>query len=78
MLDRGIGPCAQHRDVDARGFHFTGRRLGERAVLGRRHHRAAVTVSERGTIKAPERRAFGFNVNVKRIEALTVRKEAIK
>jgi O-succinylbenzoate synthase len=37
-----------------------------------------VTVSTRGTIKAPEAPGIGFNVNLKRVEALTVRKEAIK
>jgi len=37
-----------------------------------------VTVSERGTIKAPEAPGIGFSVNVPRIEALTVRKETIK
>jgi O-succinylbenzoate synthase len=37
-----------------------------------------VTVSPRGTIKAPEAPGIGFNVNLKRIEVLTVRKETIK
>jgi len=37
-----------------------------------------VTVSERGTIKAPEAPGIGFDINLKRIEALTVRKETIK
>jgi len=37
-----------------------------------------VKVSERGTIEPPEAPGIGFNVNVKRIEALTVRKETIK
>jgi O-succinylbenzoate synthase len=37
-----------------------------------------VTVSSRGTIKVPDAPGIGFNVNLKRIEALTVRKETIK
>jgi O-succinylbenzoate synthase len=37
-----------------------------------------VTVSPRGTIKVPDAPGIGFNVNLKRIEALTVRNETIK
>jgi O-succinylbenzoate synthase len=37
-----------------------------------------VTVSARGTIKVPDAPGIGFNVNLKRIEALTVRNETIK
>src|SRR5690349_22213391 len=37
-----------------------------------------VTVSARGTIKVPDGPGIGFNVNLARIEALTVRKETIK
>jgi o-succinylbenzoate synthase len=37
-----------------------------------------VMVSERGTIKVPDAPGIGFNVNLKRIEALTVRQETIK
>ena len=37
-----------------------------------------VTVSARGTIKAPDAPGIGFAINLPRIEALTVRKETIK
>jgi O-succinylbenzoate synthase len=36
-----------------------------------------VTVSARGTIAAPGRPGIGFDINVKRIEQLTTRKETI-
>jgi O-succinylbenzoate synthase len=36
-----------------------------------------VTVSDRGTIKAPDAPGIGFNINLLRFDALTVRKETI-
>jgi O-succinylbenzoate synthase len=36
-----------------------------------------VTVSSRGTIAAPDKPGIGFEVNIKRIEQLTTRKEVI-
>jgi O-succinylbenzoate synthase len=38
----------------------------------------AVTVSARGTIEAPTAPGIGFQVNLPRIESLTVRKATIK
>jgi hypothetical protein len=35
-------------------------------------------VRARGTIKPPDAPGIGFNINLPRIEALTVRKEAIQ
>jgi O-succinylbenzoate synthase len=37
-----------------------------------------VSVSKNGTIKAPEGPGIGFEVNLSRIEALTVRHESIR
>lgn len=37
-----------------------------------------VTVTEAGTIKAPDSPGIGFNVNVKRVEELTIRKETLR
>ena len=37
----------------------------------------AVTVSPRGTIMPPEAPGIGYNVNLRRLDALTVRKETI-
>jgi L-alanine-DL-glutamate epimerase-like enolase superfamily enzyme len=36
-----------------------------------------VTVSSSGTITAPDKPGIGFEVNLERVEELTVRKEAI-
>ena len=78
MLESGIGRAHNIAMSTLAGFTLPGdvsasARYWEEDII-----EPPVTVSERGTIKAPEGPGIGFNVNVKRIEALTVRKETIK
>jgi len=78
MLESGIGRAHNIAMSTLAGFTLPGdvsasTRYWEEDII-----EPAVTVSDRGTIKAPEAPGIGFNVNLKRIEALTVRKEIIK
>ena len=78
MLESGIGRAHNIAMSTLAGFTLPGdvsasARYWEEDII-----EPPVTVSERGTIKAPEASGIGFNVNVKRIEALTVRREIIK
>ena len=78
MLESGIGRAHNIAMSTLAGFTLPGdvsasARYWEEDII-----EPAVTVSERGTIKAPEAPGIGFNINVERIEALTVRKEAIQ
>ncbi|HJT29267.1 MAG TPA: o-succinylbenzoate synthase [Pyrinomonadaceae bacterium] len=78
MLESGIGRAHNIAMSTLAGFTLPGdvsasARYWEEDII-----EPAVTVSERGTIKVPEAPGIGFNVNVPRIEALTVRKETIK
>ena len=78
MLESGIGRAHNIAMSTLAGFTLPGdvsasARYWEEDII-----EPPVTISERGTIKAPEAPGIGFNVNVKRIEALTVRKETIK
>jgi len=78
MLESGIGRAHNIAMSTLAGFTLPGdvsasARYWEEDII-----EPPVTVSERGTIKAPEAPGIGFNINVERIEALTVRKETIK
>jgi o-succinylbenzoate synthase len=78
MLESGIGRAHNIAMSTLAGFTLPGdvsasARYWEEDII-----EPAVTVSERGTIKVPEAPGIGFNVNLPRIEALTVRKETIK
>jgi len=78
MLESGIGRAHNIAMSTLAGFTLPGdvsasARYWEEDII-----EPPVTVSERGTIKAPEAPGIGFSVNVPRIEALTVRKETIK
>src|SRR5262249_12535573 len=78
MLESGIGRAHNIAMSTLAGFTLPGdvsasARYWEEDII-----EPPVTVSPRGTIKAPENPGIGFNVNLPRIEALTVRKEAIK
>jgi O-succinylbenzoate synthase len=78
MLESGIGRAHNIAMSTLAGFTLPGdvsasARYWEEDII-----EPPVTVSPRGTIKAPEAPGIGFNINHKRIEALTVRKEAIK
>jgi len=78
MLESGIGRAHNIAMSTLAGFTLPGdvsasARYWEEDII-----EPAVKVSSRGTIKAPDGPGIGFAVNVKRIEALTVRKETIK
>ncbi|HEY4425835.1 MAG TPA: o-succinylbenzoate synthase [Pyrinomonadaceae bacterium] len=78
MLESGIGRAHNIAMSTLAGFTLPGdvsasARYWEEDII-----EPPVTVSERGTIKAPEAPGIGFDINLKRIEALTVRKETIK
>ena len=78
MLESGIGRAHNIAMSTLAGFTLPGdvsasARYWEEDII-----EPPVRVSERGTIKAPEAPGIGFAVNLPRIEALTVRKEAFK
>ena len=78
MLESGIGRAHNIAMSTLVGFTLPGdvsasARYWEQDIID-----PPVTVSARGTIKAPEAPGIGFKVNVARIEALTVRRETIK
>ena len=78
MLESGIGRAHNIAMATLAGFTLPGdvsasARYWEEDII-----EPPVTVSDRGTISAPEKPGIGFEVNLARIEALTVRKEIIK
>ena len=78
MLESGIGRAHNIAMSTLAGFTLPGdvsasARYWEEDIID-----PPVTVSARGTIKVPDAPGIGFNINLKRIEALTVRKETIK
>ncbi len=78
MLESGIGRAHNIALSTLAGFTLPGdvsasARYWEEDII-----EPPVTVSARGTIKVPDAPGIGFNINRKRIEALTVRKETIK
>ena len=78
MLESGIGRAHNIAMSTLSGFTLPGdvsasARYWEEDII-----EPPVTVSALGTIKPPDGPGIGFNINFKRIEALTVRKEAIK
>src|SRR6185436_772155 len=78
MLESGIGRAHNIAMSTLAGFTLPGdvsasARYWEEDIID-----PPVTVSERGTIKPPDAPGIGFSVNLKRIEALTVRKEIIR
>jgi O-succinylbenzoate synthase len=78
MLESGIGRAHNIAMSTLAGFTLPGdvsasARYWEEDII-----EPPVKVSPRGTIKAPDAPGIGFEINVPRIEALTVRKETIK
>ena len=78
MLESGIGRAHNIAMSTLAGFTLPGdvsasARYWEEDII-----EPPVKVSERGTIKVPESPGIGFEINLPRIEALTVRKETIK
>ena len=78
MLESGIGRAHNIAMSTLAGFTLPGdvsasARYWEEDII-----EPPVKVSTRGTIKAPESPGIGFEINLPRIDALTVRKETIK
>jgi o-succinylbenzoate synthase len=78
MLESGIGRAHNIAMSTLAGFTLPGdvsasARYWEEDII-----EPPVKVSPRGTIKAPESPGIGFEINLPRIDALTVRKETIK
>ena len=78
MLESGIGRAHNIAMSTLAGFTLPGdvsasARYWEEDII-----EPPVRVSERGAIKVPDAPGIGFDVNLKRIDELTVRKEAIK
>src|SRR5262245_18144368 len=78
MLESGIGRAHNIAMSTLAGFTLPGdvsasTRYWEEDII-----EPPVMVSERGTIKPPQAPGIGSDVNLKRIEAMTVRKEAIQ
>ena len=73
--DAGIGnwPRSQYRHVHPSRFFAAGRCFRQPALLERRHYRAAVEVSAKGTIQVPTSPGLGYNVKRDLIEKITVR-----
>lgn len=77
MLESGIGRAHNIAMATLAGFTLPGdvsasARYWEEDIID-----PPVTVSAQGTIRAPENPGIGFNVNLSRVEKLTVRKETI-
>jgi O-succinylbenzoate synthase len=78
MLESGIGRAHNIAMATLAGFTLPGdvsasARYWEQDII-----EPEVTVSARGTIAAPEKPGLGFEVNLRRIDQLTVRSETIK
>jgi O-succinylbenzoate synthase len=78
MLESGIGRAHNIAMSTLAGFSLPGdvsasARYWEEDVI-----EPPVIVSPRGTITPPDAPGIGFNVNLRRLDALTVRKETIK
>jgi O-succinylbenzoate synthase len=77
MLESGIGRAHNIAMATLAGFSLPGdvsasARYWEEDIID-----PPVTVTERGTIIAPEKPGIGFEVNRKRLDQLTVRREQI-
>jgi o-succinylbenzoate synthase len=77
MLESGIGRAHNIAMATLAGFTLPGdisasSRYWEEDIID-----PPVTVSSRGTIAAPDKPGIGFDINLKRIEQLTTRKETI-
>jgi O-succinylbenzoate synthase len=77
MLESGIGRAHNIAMATLPGFTLPGdvsasSRYWEEDII-----EPPVTVSARGTIAAPDRPGIGFDINLKRIDQLTTRKETI-
>jgi len=78
MLESGIGRAHNIAMSTLAGFTLPGDVSASSRYWAQDIIEPAVTVSQRGTISVPEEPGIGFNVDVGRIEALTVQKETLR
>ena len=78
MLESGIGRAHNIAMSTLSGFTLPGDVSASSRYFEQDIIEPAVTVSKHGTITVPEEPGIGFQVDVRRIEALTVRKETLK
>ncbi len=77
MLESGIGRAHNIAMATLAGFTLPGDVSASSRYWQEDIIEPPVTVSSRGTIRAPDQPGIGFDVNLKRIEQLTTRKETI-
>lgn len=77
MLESGIGRAHNIAMSTLSGFTLPGDVSASARYWSKDIIDPAVTVSKNGTIRAPDLPGIGFQVNLARIESLTVRKETI-
>jgi len=77
MLEAGIGRAHNIAMATLAGFTLPGDVSASSRYWAEDIIEPPVTVSSHGTIAAPDKPGIGFEVNVKRIEQLTTRKETI-
>jgi len=77
MLESGIGRAHNIAMATLAGFTLPGDVSASSRYWAEDIIEPPVTVSSRGTIAVPDKPGLGFEVNVKRIEQLTTRKETI-
>ena len=78
MLESGIGRAHNIAMATLAGFSLPGDVSASARYWGEDIIEPPVTVTPRGTIVAPEKPGIGYEVNRKRLDALTVRREEIK
>ena len=77
MLESGIGRAHNIAMATLAGFTLPGDVSASSRYWAEDIIEPPVTVSSRGTIAAPEKPGIGFDINLKRIEQLTTRKEMV-
>lgn len=77
MLESGIGRAHNVAMATLEGFNLPGDVSASARYWAEDIIDPPVTVSSTGTIRAPDRPGIGFEVNVSRVDALTVRRETI-
>jgi O-succinylbenzoate synthase len=77
MLESGIGRAHNIAMATLAGFTLPGDVSASSRYWAEDIIEPPVTVSDRGTIAVPEKPGIGFDINLKRIEQLTTRKETI-
>ena len=77
MLESGIGRAHNIAMVTLEGFTLPGDVSASERYWHEDIIEPPVTVSKRGTIMAPDKPGIGFDVNLPRIESLTVRRQTV-